>query len=124
MEPPTSAYSRWTHFVGAAIEGGRVLVTFDGVMTNAAVVLNRWTAGAYVGGYLPWTTELTAYLTEGDNVLAVIVDARWLDAPPDAEPAGPSSMDFLQPGGIYRDVRLQVVPTIYLEDVFAPRRTC
>jgi beta-galactosidase/beta-glucuronidase len=27
-------------------------------------------------------------------------------------------MDFLQPAGIYRDVRLEVVPGIYLEDVF------
>jgi beta-galactosidase len=107
------------HVDGAAVAGGRVLVAFEGVMTNAIVVLNGWTAGAHAGGYLPWTTELTSYLTEGDNVLAVIVDARWLDVPPDAQPAGPSSMDYLQPGGIYRGVRLHVVPEIYLEDVFA-----
>jgi beta-galactosidase len=107
------------HFAGAAMAGARVLVTFEGVMTNAVVVLNGWTAGAHAGGYLPWTTELTGYVTEGDNVLAVIVDARWLDVPPDAEPSGPASMDYLQPGGIYRGVMLQVVPGIYLEDVFA-----
>jgi len=107
------------HFPGAAVAGGRVLVTFDGVMTNAIVVLNGWTAGAHAGGYLPWTAELTSHLTQGDNILAVIVDARWLDVPPDAEPAGPSSMDYLQPGGIYRDVTLHVVPEIYLKDVFA-----
>jgi beta-galactosidase len=106
------------HFAGAAVAGARVLVTFEGVMTNAVVVLNGWTVGAHVGGYLPWTIELTDYLTEGDNVLAVIVDARWLDVPPDAEPSGAPSMDFLQPGGIYRGVMLQVVPGIYLEDVF------
>jgi beta-galactosidase len=107
------------HFAGAAVTGGRVLVTFDGVMTNATVVFNGWTAGTHAGGYLSWTTELTSHITEGDNILAVIVDARWLDVPPDAEPSGPSSMDYLQPGGIYRDVTLQVVPEIYLEDVFA-----
>ena len=107
------------HFPGAAVTGARVLVTFDGVMTNAVVVLNGWTAGTHVGGYLPWTTELTSHITKGDNILAVIVDARWLDVPPDAEPAGPPSMDYLQPGGIYRDVTLQVVPEIFLEDVFA-----
>jgi beta-galactosidase len=106
------------HIGGAAVAAGRVLVAFDGVMTNAIVVLNGWTAGTHAGGYLPWTTELTSYVTEGDNVLAVIVDARWLDVPPDAQPAGPSSMDYLQPGGIYRDVTLHVVPEIYLEDVF------
>jgi beta-galactosidase len=110
------------HFAGTAIAGGRVLVTFDGVMTDAVVVLNGWTAGAHAGGYLPWTTELTSRVTEGDNVLAVIVDARWLDVPPDADPSGPSSVDYLQPGGIYRDVTLHVVPEIYLEDVFARPR--
>jgi beta-galactosidase len=113
---------RWIyrkHFAGAALTGARVLVTFDGVMANATVVLNGATVAAHAGGYLPWTTELTSHITEGDNVLAVIVDARWLDVPPDAEPAGPPSMDYLQPGGIYRDVTLDVVPEIYLEDVFA-----
>jgi beta-galactosidase len=70
------------HIGGAAVAAGRVLVAFDGVMTNAIVVLNGWTAGTHAGGYLPWTTELTSYVTEGDNILAVIVDARWLDVPP------------------------------------------
>jgi beta-galactosidase len=120
-------YSAWEHvwiyrrhFAGAALAGARVLVTFDGVMTNATVVLNGVTVGSHKGGYLPWTTELTSHITRGDNVLAVIVDARWLPGvPPDAEPAGPPTMDYLQPGGIYRDVTLNVVPEIYLEDVFA-----
>jgi beta-galactosidase len=107
------------HFAGAAAAGARVLVTFHGVMANAEVVLNGATVGTHVGGYLPWTTELTGHIKKGDNVLAVIVDARWLDVPPDAEPVGPPSMDYLQPGGIYRDVTLDVVPEVYLEDVFA-----
>ena len=110
------------HFPDTAVTGARVLVTFDGVMTNAAVVLNGWTAGTHAGGYLPWTTELTSHITKGDNILAVIVDARWLDVPPDAGPSGPPSIDYLQPGGIYRDVTLEVVPEIYLEDVFARPR--
>jgi beta-galactosidase len=108
------------HFDGAAVRGGRVLLTFDGVMTNATVVLNGQTVAAHAGGYLPWTAELTSHLKPGDNVLAVIVDGRWLVAvPPDALPGGPATMDYLQPGGIYRDVRLDVVPDIYLDDVFA-----
>jgi beta-galactosidase len=107
------------HFEGAAVAGGRVLLTFDGVMTNATVVLNGRTVAAHAGGYLPWTAELTSLLRRGDNVLAVIVDGRWLDVPPDALPGGPPTMDFLQPAGIYRDVRVDVVPEIYLDDVFA-----
>jgi beta-galactosidase len=107
------------HFGGAAVTGGRALLTFDGVMTNATVVLNGHTVARHAGGYLPWTAELTSYIEPGDNVLAVIVDGRWLDVPPDALPGGPPTMDYLQPAGIYRDVWLDVVPGIYLDDVFA-----
>jgi beta-galactosidase len=108
------------HFnAAAAAGGGRVLLTFDGVMTNATVVLNGARVGSHKGGYLPWTTELTHHLRSGDNVLAVIVDGRWLNVPPNAESGGPPTMDYLQPAGIYRDVRLDVVPEIYLADIFA-----
>jgi beta-galactosidase len=107
------------HFDGAAVsDGSRALLAFDGALTNATVVLNGTTVGSHIGGYLPWTTELTGHLKKGDNVLAVIVDARWLDVPPDAKPAGPATIDYLQPGGIYRDVTLHVVPETYLADVF------
>ena len=107
------------HFDGAAVAGGRVLVTFDGVMTNATVVLNGATVATHKGGYLPFTAELTGHLRHGGNVLAVIVDGRWRGVPPNAESGGPPTMDYLQPAGIYRDVRLDVVPEIYLADVFA-----
>jgi beta-galactosidase len=116
---------RWIyrkHFTGTALSSGgtdRVLLTFDGVMTDATVVLNGATLATHRGGYLPWTTELTRHLNKGANVLAVIVDGRWLDVPPDARPGGPGTIDYLQPAGIYRDVTLQVVPRIYLADVFA-----
>ena len=52
-------------------------------------------------------------------MLAVIVDGRWLDVPPDALPGGPDTMDYLQPAGLYRDATLQVVPSVCLADVFA-----
>jgi beta-galactosidase len=117
---------RWIyrkHFTGTALTGPgageRVLLTFDGVMTDATVVLNSAVLGTHQGGYLPWTTELTNHLRKGANVLAVIVDGRWLDVPPNARPGGADTIDYLQPAGIYRDVSLQVVPRTYLADVFA-----
>jgi len=121
-------YRRWQrrwiyrkHFDGAALasHGDRVLLTFDGAMTDATVVLNGGTVVSHQGGYLPFTAELTGRLRAGGNVLAVVVDGRWLDVPPDALPGGPDTMDYLQPAGLYRDVTLQVVPPVYLADVFA-----
>ncbi|HYZ54301.1 MAG TPA: glycoside hydrolase family 2 TIM barrel-domain containing protein, partial [Streptosporangiaceae bacterium] len=107
------------HFDVSAVSGGRVFADFDGVMTNAAVVVNGVTVATHKGGYLPWSAELTRHLVTGDNVLAVIVDARWLDVPPDNPAGGVSSVDYLQPGGIYRDVALRVVPEAFIADVFA-----
>ncbi len=107
------------HFSLPQRPGTRALLQFDGVMVNAAVVLNGTSLALHEGGYLPWTTEITGHLTGGDNVLGVIVDSRWLPVPPEGAPAGPGAVDYLQPGGIYRDVTLRVVPEIYLSDVFA-----
>ncbi len=106
-------------FDGTNLLNGRVLVDFDGVMVNATVVINGQTVATHMGGYLPFSAELTGYLKPGDNVLAVVVDARCLPVPPDGIPHTPRSVDFLQPGGIYRDVGLRVVPGSYLSDVFA-----
>lgn len=101
----------------AQLPGARVLVDFDGVMVNATVLLNGRTVADHKGGYLPFSAELTGHLTSGDNVLAVIVDARCVPVPPTS--ASVRSVDFMQPGGIYRDVRLRVLPDSFLSDVYA-----
>ena len=97
---------------------GRIFVDFDGVMVNATVLINGTVVSTHQGGYLPWSTELTGHLTGEDNVLALIVDSRWLPVPPGGAPAGASAVDYLQPGGIYRDATLRVVPEVFLSDVF------
>ena len=107
------------HLAGADVPGGRVFADFDGAATNATVVLNGVAVAAHQGGYLPFSAELTGQLAAGDNVLAVIVDARWLDVPPNNPAGGAASVDYLQPGGIYRDVTLRVVPDVYIADVRA-----
>jgi beta-galactosidase len=98
---------------------GRVFLDFDGVMTNATVYLNGFEAGQHVGGFLPFTVELTDLLVPGRNDLGVVVDGRLLDVPPLGNLNGAAAVDFLTPAGIYRDVQLRVVPATYVADVFA-----
>ncbi len=110
------------HLDGSALSvrgGGRVFACFDGIMTSARAMLNGTQAGSHQGGYLPWSVELTDHLVPGDNVLAVIVDSRWLPVPPGGARRGARAVDYLQPGGIYRDATLRVLPPIFLSDVFA-----
>jgi beta-galactosidase len=101
------------HLDSATVAGGRVFVDFQGVMTSATVYLGGVQISQHQGGFLPWSAELTSHIIPGDNVLAVKVDSTWQDVPPN-NPKGPSSIDFLMPGGIYRDVGLRVVPQVFI----------
>jgi beta-galactosidase len=107
------------HLDGSLFAGGRVFADFDGIMACATAVLNGTPVGSHQGGYLPWSIELTGHLAGGDNVLAVVVDARCLPVPPHGGRRGARAVDFLQPGGIYRDAALRIVPDVFLADVFA-----
>ena len=124
-------YSAWQqvwiyrrHFSGAGLldphrPGNRILVDFDGVMVNATVSVNDHVIATHQGGYLPFSAELTGKVTGGGNLLSVVVDSRCLSVPPVGVGRGPGSVDFFQPGGIYRDVRLRVLLQVFLADLFA-----
>ena len=72
-----------------------------------------------LGGYLPFSVELTGLLRPEGNLVAVGLDSTFnLNVPPDRPAPEPAiSVDYWQPGGIYRDVRLRVVPRAFLADV-------
>src|ERR1017187_1063829 len=95
-------------------KGKRVFLHFDGVMVGATPVINGHSLPQHLGGYLPARYEITDWLGDGDNVLAVAVDSRWSNVPPDGSPKGPAGVDYLEPGGIFRPVRLQGVPQVFI----------
>src|SRR5579859_1468207 len=96
--------------------GKRVFVDFEGVMTAATVWINGVRLGEYKGGYTPFSFDLTPHVDfGGENVLAVDVDSTER---PDIPPFG-YQIDYLTFGGIYREVWLRVVPTTFIENVFA-----
>src|SRR5436190_3195724 len=99
--------------------GRHVLVDFDGAMTASTVWINGQRLGEYKGGYTPFSFELTPRIKwDGDNVLAVELDSSER---PDIPPFG-GLIDYLTFGGIYRDVRLRLVQSTYLENIFAKPR--
>jgi len=105
----------------AASGGGRVFVDFAGAMTHATVRLNDATVADFPGGYLPFSGELTSHLRPSGNRLSVLLDATFNRNVPPNRPAPSVSkdVDFWQPGGLYRGVRLRVVPPAFIADVFA-----
>jgi beta-galactosidase len=119
---PASWEKRWIYrrpfTLPERLRGLRVFLTCEGVMTNAVPAINGRLLPAHRGGYLPFTCELTGHLAPAGNVLAVAVDSRWSNVPPDG-PWGPDKVDYFEPGGIVRPVRLEAVPPIFLREVFA-----
>lgn len=99
--------------------GMRTFLHFDGVMVGATPTLNGHALAQHLGGYLPFECEITDSLSQGDNVLAVAVDSRWSNVPPEGAAVGAKRVDYLEAGGIYRSVSLKVVPRIFISDVFA-----
>jgi beta-galactosidase len=98
--------------------GHRIIVEFERVMIAATPAINGHKLPEHRGGFLPFRYEIT-HFCEDRNLLAVAIDSRWLNIPPEGSPKGPSAIDYLLPGGITGSVRLRAFPQIFISDVFA-----
>ncbi|MDE3057889.1 MAG: twin-arginine translocation signal domain-containing protein [Bacteroidota bacterium] len=120
---PSAWEDIWTyrrHFVlPKECKGMRTFLNFEGVMVGTTPVINGHPLPQHLGGYLPSHYEITEWLNDQDNILAVEVDSRWSNVPPEGSPKGPKRIDYLEPGGIFRSAHLQAVPQIFISDVFA-----
>lgn len=88
-----------------------VFVSFQGVETAFYVWLNGEFVGYSEDSFTPAEFELTPYLLDGENKLAVEVykqsSASWLE-----------DQDFWRFSGIFRDVYLYAIPRTHIEDLF------
>ena len=110
-----STYRRRFKFPPQA-EGKRVFVDFEGAMTASTVWINGVRLGGYRGGFTPFSFELTNHLhKDADNVLVVQLDStERADIPPFGY-----EIDYMTFGGIYREVSLRIVPSMYIDNIFA-----
>lgn len=94
------------------LKGKRVSICFEGVEQAVYVWLN----GAFVGyaedSFTPSEFDLTPYIQEKDNVLAVEVHKR-------STAAYLEDQDFFRFFGIYRNVTLYAKPLVHVEDLWA-----
>nr|WP_325239776.1 glycoside hydrolase family 2 TIM barrel-domain containing protein [uncultured Oscillibacter sp.] len=105
---PTACYVKYFE-VPEQMKGRPVLISFQGVESGMILYLN----GRYVGysedSFTPSEFDLTPYLREGINKLAVTV-IKWTSG------SWCEDQDFFRFSGIYRDVFLYTRPECYLED--------
>ncbi|WP_228730450.1 glycoside hydrolase family 2 protein [Shewanella yunxiaonensis] len=98
--PPT-----WQHKV--------VLVRVEAAMNQADFWLNGKKVGSHLGGYLPFTLDLTSALTSGSNTLLLRLDNR---DNPITGPKPLQQLDFNTYGGLYRGVSLQLKDKLLITD--------
>lgn len=109
-----SAYQRMI-FADPSWEGRIVRLTFEAVGHEAVVYLNGEEVARHACGYTAFTVDLTEKLHYGEeNLLTVRVDSNeTLDVPPFG-----FVIDYMTYGGIYRDVYLEILDPIHIEDLF------
>lgn len=96
------------------IQDRKVVIRFGRVMQYSKVWLNGEYIGEYIGGYLPFSFDISRYLrTDRDNQLVIRVDNRarieWLPAS--------EQIEWLQYGGILEPVELISKSKIYIKDL-------
>ena len=84
-------------------DGQRCYIEFGGAAMTADVVLNGAAVSHHEGGYAAFRADITELL-RGENLLTVNVDNSANDK------VYPQMADFTFYGGIYRDVKLLIVP--------------
>jgi len=89
----------------------RLFVYFGAANYRADVYLNGRKLGTHIGGFTPFSYEITALAKETDNSLVVRVDnTRHADAVPTV------NTDWWNYGGLTRDVLLVETPATFISD--------
>lgn len=107
---PTASYVKYFR-LEEALKGKRIFLNFQGVETAFYVWLNGEFVGYGEDSFTPSEFEVTDFVCEGENKLAVEVykrsSASWLE-----------DQDFWRFSGIFRDVYLYAVPSVHIRDMF------
>ena len=92
-------------------ENGRIYINFQGVESAYYVYLNGHAVGYSEDSYSPHSFDITDYLVDGENLLAVEVhkfsDSTWFEL-----------QDMIKDGGIFRDVYVYGAPQVHINDYF------
>lgn len=106
---PVASYVKYFE-LPPEMKGQEIRISFQGAESGMALWLN----GSYVGysedSFTPADFNLTPYIKDGENKLAVQV-YKWTSS------SWCEDQDFFRFSGIYRSVYLYAVPSIYVEDL-------
>lgn len=105
---PVACYVKYFE-VPSHMKGRPVFISFQGVESGMVLYLNGQYVGYSEDSFTPSDFELTPYVKDGINKLAVTV-IKWTSG------SWCEDQDFFRFSGIYRDVFLYTRPAAYVED--------
>lgn len=107
---PTGCYKR-KFTVPENWENKEIMLRFEGIKSASYIWINGKRVGYNQGGFEPAEFNITQFITEGENDLAVEVirfsDGSYLE-----------NQDMWQLSGIYRDVKLYAQPKTFIHDFY------
>lgn len=105
---PVACYVK---YFTAPVDWQNIFISFQGAESSATVWLNGHFVGYSEDSFTPADFDLTPYIKQGENKLAVAVlrysSGSWLE-----------DQDFWRFSGLFRDVVLYTKPEIHAENIF------
>lgn len=106
---PVASYVKYFE-LPESMKGKEVRIAFEGAESGMALWLNGFYVGYSEDSFTASEFNLTPYLREGENKLAVQV-FKWTAS------SWCEDQDFFRFSGIYRDIYLYAVPSAHMEDL-------
>ena len=106
---PVASYVKY-FTVPERMKGKRLFISFQGAESGLALWLNGQYVGYSEDSFTPSEFELTEFVHDGENKLAVQV-FKWTAS------SWCEDQDFFRFSGIYRDVYLYIVPDVHIQDL-------
>ena len=96
----------------------RVILHFGAADQETVVFVNGQSVGSNIGGYIPFSFDITEYLTGGENELSVhIADPLCTDLPYGKQRKKRGGMWYTPISGIWQTVWLESVCNSYIKDI-------
>lgn len=117
-----SGESLWYHrqvLIPAQFSGKRLLLHFGAVDQTATVWINGQQAGSHVGGYLPFTLDITDLIEDGaaDIVVRVTDDTEKSGLTRGKQRSKRGGIWYTPQSGIWQTVWMEAVPECYVKNL-------
>jgi beta-galactosidase len=107
------AYYKKSFLTSNTLRGKRLTIEFEGAMQIADVWFNGKYITQHLGGYLPFTIDITNLANYGgENTIILRLDNRASPIVPPGKPV--DKLDFIYYSGLYRDVWFHITDPLHI----------